>query len=315
MKIKNIILLSLVVVCGSSMLTGCWTPPERGKTTGSEKWENVSSDTRPAGNTNEKKPESNMNKNVETAAKKEGFEANLPEGFAVPTDDVGKRMLKEYGSLFIARGGATPPKTAIFKDESEVTSFQSSLTTSRETIGGITIELQSAAMNALKTAIADAKGAGRTITPRGADAARRTYSGTVDLWKSRVEPGLTHWVGKGRVTKEEAQKIRGLSPFEQVPEIFRLESQGIYFAKDLSKSIIYSVAPPGTSQHLSMLALDVNEHDDARVREILAKNGWFQTVVSDLPHFTYLGVGEDELSGLGLKKVSDGGRTYWLPSI
>jgi hypothetical protein len=89
----------------------------------------------------------------------------------------------------------------------------------------------------------------------------------------------------------------------------------MYFAKDLSKSIIYSVAPPGTSQHLSMLALDITEHDDAAVREIMARNGWHQTVVSDLPHFTYLGVPESELPALGLKKVNDGGRSYWLPSI
>ena len=49
------------------------------------------------------------------------------------------------------------------------------------------------------------------------------------------------------VDQAEAARIRGLTPYEQVPEVFRLESQGIYFAKDLSKSIIYSVAPPGAS--------------------------------------------------------------------
>lgn len=89
----------------------------------------------------------------------------------------------------------------------------------------------------------------------------------------------------------------------------------MFFAKDLSKSIIYSVAPPGTSQHISMLAFDVEEHDNRNVREILAKHGWFQTVISDLPHFTYLGVKEEELSNLGLKKTGNGGRVYWIPNI
>jgi len=75
------------------------------------------------------------------------------------------------------------------------------------------------------------------------------------------------------------------------------------------------VAPPGTSQHLSMLALDVKEFENAKVREILAAHGWFQTVASDLPHFTYIGAKESELPGLGLKKTTSGGRTFWVPDI
>jgi hypothetical protein len=64
-----------------------------------------------------------------------------------------------------------------------------------------------------------------------------------------------------------------------------------------------------------MLALDITEHDQSDVRAILAEHGWYQTVVSDLPHFTFLGVPENELTGLGLKKQNDGGREYWLPSL
>jgi len=37
--------------------------------------------------------------------------------------------------------------------------------------------------------------------------------------------------------------------------------------------------------------------------------------VSDLPHFTFLGVSENQLSKLGLKKVSDDGRVFRLPSL
>lgn len=64
-----------------------------------------------------------------------------------------------------------------------------------------------------------------------------------------------------------------------------------------------------------MLALDVKEFENAKVRVILAKHGWFQTVVSDLPHFTYLGVKESELASLGLKEVNNGGRTFWIPEF
>ena len=243
------------------------------------------------------------------------FNLQLPANFKIPRDFVGRRILIEYGAMFVARSGAVPPNTVIFKNEAEVSVFQAGLSKATENLGGFNIELQTAAMKKLKVAISEAKQNNLTITPRGADSGKRDYSGTVELWASRVNPGLTHCVGKGKLTEAEAARIHALSPFEQVPEIFKLEFQGMFFSKDLSKSIVYSVAPPGTSQHLSMLALDVYEHDNARVRDLLAKYGWHQTVVSDLPHFTFLGVRENQLSGLGLKKVSDGGRFFWLPSL
>lgn len=243
------------------------------------------------------------------------FEKNLPTGFQMPTDAVGKKMLKEYGALFVAKGGASVPKTVIFKDESAVSAYQSGLQVSSEKIGAFNIELQTPAMTALKEAIAEAKQSNLTITPRAADSAKRTYGETVTLWASRVNPGLEHWTSKGKLQKAEADRIKSLAPFEQVAEIFKLEDRGMFFSKDLSKSIIYSVAPPGTSQHLSLLAFDINEHDKKQVREILAKHGWFQTVVSDLPHFTYLGAKEEELPNLGLKKVSDGDRVCWIPAM
>ena len=93
------------------------------------------------------------------------------------------------------------------------------------------------------------------------------------------------------------------------------EEKGFFFSKDFSKTILYSVAPPGSSQHLSMLALDVAEYDNEKVRRILAKHGWFQTVVSDLPHFTYLGAAEDELPRLGLRKTTSGERIFWIPAL
>jgi len=262
---------------------------------------------------NDNKRDTNENTNKMT--EKIGFTANLPDGFKAPTDDAGRLLLKEYGAVFVARGGVTPPKTVVFKDQSEVSSFQSSLKTSSESIGGFTLELQSAAMDGLRKAIADAKAAGLSISPRDKDSAKRSYDETIELWNSRVDPALKHWVSKGKMTQAQADKLKSLSPYEQVPEVLKLEAQGIYFARDLTKSIIYSVAPPGTSQHLSMLAMDVKEHEDRKVRDILAKHGWYQTVISDLPHFTYLGVGDSELSKLGLKKISDAGRTFWLPEV
>ncbi len=255
------------------------------------------------------------NSNMTQSTQRKGFMDNLPKDFEQPTDDSGRLLLREYGAVFLARSGAIPPKKVVFKDEADVSKFQSSLERSSEVIGEYKVELQTAAMTALKDAVTEARGSGLTISPRAADSSRRGYAQTVTLWASRVNPGLIYWTRKGRVTKADAKRIKGLSPYQQVPEILKLERDGIFFAKDLSKSIIYSVAPPGTSQHLSMLALDVAQFDNAKVREILAKHGWFQTVASDLPHFTYLGVSEAELTGLGLKQVINSGRTFWVPAL
>ncbi len=319
MKTKNTALI--VGLISSSMISACWSSETKIRPTNSEvkpTYSSTVSETNKNTTTISKNGEPENTKMTETPTteiKTGGYTANLPVGFSQPTDAVGQRLLKEYGALFVAKGGAVVPNASIFKTEAEVSSFQAGLTKSKEKIGNFDVELQSAAMKNLKEAIAEAQQSNLKITPRGDDSARRDYAGTVALWASRVNPGLSKYIGSGKLSESEAARIRALSPFEQVPEIFKLESQGMFFSKDFSKSIIFSVAPPGTSQHLSMLALDINENTDAKIRDVLAKHGWFQTVVSDLPHFTFLGVPESQLSGLGLKKVNDGGRVYWLPNL
>jgi hypothetical protein len=243
------------------------------------------------------------------------FIQNLPQDFVLGDDVAQLRLFCEYGAVFVARGGVTAPNKVVFQNGEDVAAFQSQLDIGRFEIGDLSLELQTAATAALLNAIAEARSEGLSITARGADSARRNYDDTVELWKSRVEPALVHWVEKGRLSQGKADAIRALPPFEQVPEVFALEEEGIYFAKDLSKSIIYSVAPPGASQHLSLLAFDVAEFNSARVRQILAGHYWYQTVTSDLPHFTFLGVAESELERLGLKPVENAGREFWVPDI
>jgi hypothetical protein len=256
-----------------------------------------------------------MNEIAKKDAGRKRFIKNLPHRMTVGKGNAENLLLREYGSVFVARGGVVPPDRVVFRDEAEVTQFQNGLQISKEAIGGFEMELQSPAMAALFKAVDEASKDGLTITPRGADSARRNYTQTIELWASRVEPALDHWLNQGRVAKEKADHIRSLTPFEQVPEVLELESQGIWFAKDLSKSIIYSVAPPGTSQHLSLLAFDVREFGDAKVRAILAATGWFRTVASDLPHFTYLGMPENELSRSGLQEVYVGEDSFWIPDL
>jgi hypothetical protein len=267
-------------------------------------------------NANEKSsssPAKNNSTNSEPL-KIQSYRDNLPADFLFPVDAVGERILSEYGAVFVAKGGVAP-LTVMFANESECSRWQSGLSTSRASVGGFNLELQARAMKALQEAIAEAESKGENITPRGADSARRSYSQTVELWASRVNPALTHWVEKGRLAPREANRIKSLSPVEQIAEVLRLEEQGIYFSKDFSKSILYSVAAPGASQHLSMLALDIEQFADPNVREILARHGWFQTVQSDMPHFTYLGLKETELPAKGLKAVFFNGQKFWIPDL
>jgi hypothetical protein len=237
------------------------------------------------------------------------------EAFCPPGDVVAWRVLEEYGAMFVAEGVVLPP-ACIFESSEEVERFQREAGWHAETLDGVEIGLQPAAMAALLRARAEGRTRGVVITPRGgAEAGRRTFDDTLRLWRSRCDPALEHWSGCGRLSRAEAERLRALPSREQVAAVLRLEAEGIFFSKDLQKSILHSVAAPGTSQHLAMLAFDVNEYADPPVRRLLARHGWYQTVVSDLPHFTYLGLAEEELPARGLRRVESGGQQFWVPDM
>jgi hypothetical protein len=234
-----------------------------------------------------------------------------------PADDqVARRVLHDYGAMFVSAYAVLPPPLCVFTSEDQVTRFQKAAGRAAATIGDAVIELQPAAMSALLKARATARAEGLEISPRdGAEAARRSYADTVRLWNSRFLPALDHWTRAERLSEQQAERLRGLPIHEQVPEVLELEQEGIFFSKDLAKSVLYSIAAPGTSQHIAMLAFDANECFDQRVREILAHHGWFQTVLSDLPHFTFLGLEEKELPGRGLRNVEVDGQSFWIPDV
>lgn len=238
------------------------------------------------------------------------------EGTCAQDDPVARRIVADYGAIFVATESIMPPPVCMFQSDVEVLAFQNAAKFGVATIGGTTINLQPKAMLELLEARNEAHEAGLDITPRGgSEAARRSYSATLRLWNSRFNPALAHWQQRGRISREQAARLRALPIYEQVREVLNLEKSGIYFSTGFDKSILYSVAAPGTSQHISMLALDVAQFANPRVRKILAKHGWFQTVKSDMPHFTYLGLDEAQLSGHGLKSVVVGSQIFWIPNL
>ena len=233
-----------------------------------------------------------------------------------PSDPVSRRILEEYGAIFVADKKVTPPPLCVFTNEEQVTKFQDDAGYEAEVIGYDEIELQPEALKKLNKARQEAQKEGLDITPRdGAEAARRNYDDSVRLWNSRFEPALNYWLGQGRLTEEQVTRLKSLPLYQQIAEVLELEKTGIYFSKDLSKSILYSIAAPGASQHIAMLAFDVNEFENPRIREIMAKHGWFQTVLSDLPHFTFLGLKEKDLPKHGLRSLEINGQVFWIPNV
>jgi hypothetical protein len=239
-----------------------------------------------------------------------------PESICPTSDPVARRVLEVYGAMFLANKKVMTPPVCIFRSDEEVAQFQEKAGYTSETIGFDQVELQPEAMKELLKAREEAQKESLDITPRdGAEAARRSYADSLELWDSRFLPALEYWLAQGRLTVAQVARLRSLPLRSQIAEVLELEESGIYFSKDLSKSILYSIAAPGTSQHIAMLAFDVNEFENPRVREILAKHGWFQTVLSDLPHFTFLGLKEKDLPKNGLKRTEVDGQTFWIPNV
>src|SRR5438105_11117619 len=126
-----------------------------------------------------------------------------------PADDnVARRVLHDYGAMFVGSKDILPPPLCVFTSEEDVAAFQRRAGKSSAKIGNDTIELQPAAMNGLLKARAAARGQGLNITPRdGPEAARRDFADTVRLWNSRFLPALDHWKERGRLTEEQTQRF------------------------------------------------------------------------------------------------------------
>ena len=230
------------------------------------------------------------------------------------TDVVGLRLLNEYGAVFVVGKGVVPPPACIFTTSEAVEKFQQGIFKAGATIEGKYIELQTVAMQEYLKAREEALEKNLDITPRGGrEAARRSFADTVRLWKSRFDPACEHWLDAGRLTAEQVEELKKLPLKEQVGAVLELEKHGIFFSTHFDYSILYSVAAPGASQHLSMLALDVAQFKDENVRKILAKHGWFRTVQNDTPHFTFLGRKESQLKKIGLKKIETEDGEFWIP--
>ena len=235
---------------------------------------------------------------------------------AIGSDALARRVFSEYGSVYAAELNVRIPWKCIFDNSEDVARFQKVLKVRAAVIENVPLELQEAAMNSLQMAALEGAQKGLRIVPLdGPIAGRRSYYDTLRLWYTRFSPGLEYWIRAGRITEEEATAARLLSSRKQTEKIIEWETAGIWFSTDRSRTIFSSTAPPGTSQHLSLLALDVENYADSEVRELLALHGWYQTILNDPTHFTYIGVPEIELPGRGLTIIIRGPFRYWVPRM
>lgn len=240
----------------------------------------------------------------------------LEDSCKLESELLSRRILAEYGSIFAANSEVVLPKRCFFQNDADVIAFQQTAKSSVVELNGYEIELQEAAMRSLLDAAAEAQSQGKHISPLdGSVAGKRSYSETVRIWNSRFLQALDYWVRKGRIDSELADSVRWQPFHKQAAQVLSWEAQEIYFSTNFSRSIFSSTAPPGTSQHLTMLAFDVVQYSDPDVRKILNDHGWYQTIIDDAAHFTFLGVKESELPRRGLKCVFRGSYFYWVPNL
>ncbi|MBD2500885.1 M15 family metallopeptidase [Anabaena azotica] len=186
-------------------------------------------------------------------------------------------LLRAYGAAFIDPDPTVkfPPKV-VFNNEPETQAFQSTLAMDKIT-GTNNCYLQKSAAAALNKARSQ-----QNIPLKsgyGASDCTRNYATNLRFWRKYANRNTLDKVREGKET-----------------------------------AILGVVAPPGASQHLWGLAIDLRV-SNAKQRQALYDNGWFQTVENDVPHWTYLGVNADNLPTLGLKNKVVRGISYWLTPI
>ena len=183
-------------------------------------------------------------------------------------------MLRSYGAAYVNRQpGVKLPQKLIFANEKETKEFQATLTMGKVN-GTRNCYLQKPAADALNKARSQVRIP--LMSSNGNINCTRSFATTVRLWKKYANNHTLEKVRQGKETR-----------------------------------ILGIVAPPGTSQHLWGLAVDLRVTNQAQKRA-LNQNGWYRTVKNDTPHWTYIGYSPEELEALGFKNQVVKGVKYWL---
>jgi hypothetical protein len=268
-----------------------------------------------------------------------------------PDNLVNMKILEEYGAYFVAKD-IVPPPTCIFDNEGGVNDFLASSLNGKTKVVKIadkSFEFQSAAADSLVNEVFPALSrlnpkilpyqiprrysdvgdkeilnlTANTFVIINADWAKRTYCNTLVNWKSRLDKmpdkkllkdltldldDLTDSIKKKRINLTIGEELKTANQ--------KRKSTSTYYGSR-KNPIMRSVAIPGASQHLLLIAFDL-EIINADIIETLNNAGWYQTVPNDDRHFTYLGYKtEEDLKKNGLKRVECKKSEYkfWIPNI
>ncbi|WP_337884247.1 D-alanyl-D-alanine carboxypeptidase family protein [Fischerella thermalis] len=224
--------------------------------------------------TPETTPNPNLNLN-----NKERFLAAITDKLSTipPSGTYEYILLRAYGAAFVNHNPEVQlPSKVLFKDDKETKEFQATLTMGKVN-GTNNCYLQKAAADALNRAKAQVSIA---LKSGYADSdCTRSFAANVRFWRKYANDKTLARIQKGQETK-----------------------------------ILGTVAPPGASQHLWGLAIDLRVSSEAQ-RQALNQNGWFRTVEYDAPHWTYIGYPPDKLGDLGFQNKVIGGISYWLTPL
>ncbi|MBW4611958.1 MAG: D-alanyl-D-alanine carboxypeptidase family protein [Desmonostoc vinosum HA7617-LM4] len=186
-------------------------------------------------------------------------------------------LLRVYGAVFVNTDPEVKlPQTVILNNEQETQEFQANLTMSHVD-GTNNCYLQKPAAEALNKARSQ-----QNIPLKsgyGTSDCTRDFTTNLRFWHKYANNQTLTKVQQGKETK-----------------------------------ILGTVAPPGTSQHLWGLAIDLRL-SSRKQRQALNQNSWFQTVENDIPHWTYVGLSEDNLPKFGFKNKVVRGITYWITPL
>jgi len=186
-------------------------------------------------------------------------------------------LLREYGAAFVNKDPEIKlPSKVIFANAQETKEFQATLT-----MGMVNntsdCYLQKSAAEALNKTRSQVKIPLKS--GYGAGDCTRTFDTNLRFWHKYANDSTLEKVRQGKET-----------------------------------AILGIVAPPGASQHLWGLAVDLRISNNVQ-KQALNQNGWFQTVENDLPHWTYIGHPQEKLAELGFKNKVVRGITYWLTRL
>jgi hypothetical protein len=186
-------------------------------------------------------------------------------------------LLRSYGAAFVNPSNDVKlPDKVLLTTEEETKEFQTQLTLEK-VVGTNDCYLQKAAADALNKA------------------------------KTQQNIPLKSGYGKSDCTRNFATNLRFWHKYANHKTLEKVK-------EGKETAILGVVAPPGASQHLWGLAIDLGVNNQKQ-RQVLNQNGWFQTVVKDVPHWTYLGIPPEDLPKFGFKNQVVQGITYWLTPL